>query len=109
MGVASPDLMAGAFTEMFNVRDREGLRDLFEKDSVFTLDGEAVAVGLEQVFGALNGFLDTPVRFKGAYVSCYVAGDTALMRMKWQLHNEQNDNLTEGISTDVLRRGADGK
>jgi uncharacterized protein (TIGR02246 family) len=109
MGVASPELMNSVFAERFNARDKAGLLDLYTPDAVFTFDGEAKAVGLEQIEGALAGFLSAPLKFSGSFVSVYVSGDTALTRMKWELYNEAEGTTSTGVSAEVLRRCADGK
>lgn len=109
MGVASPDLMARVFAERFNARDKTALLDLYAPDAVFTFDGEAKAVGLEQIEGALAGFLSAPLKFSGSFVSVYVAGDTALTRMKWELYNEGESTTSTGTSAEVMRRCSDGK
>lgn len=109
MGVASPELMDQAFSERFNARDTAALLELYRDDAVFTFDGEAKAVGLEQIEGALSGFLSAPLKFSGKFVSVYVSGDTALTRMKWELHNEAEGTSSSGVSVEVLRKCADGK
>lgn len=109
MGVASPELMDRVFSERFNARDKAALLDLYTADAVFTFDGESKAVGLEQIEGALSGFLSAPLKFSGRYISVYVAGDTAMARMKWELHNEGENTTSTGVSAEVLRRCADGK
>lgn len=109
MGVSSPDQMDKVFGERFNARDAKGLLELYEPNAVFTFDGESKAVGTEQIEGALAGFLAAPLKFEGSYVNVYVTGDTALARMKYKLHDSQAGTTSEGISTEVMRRGADGK
>jgi uncharacterized protein (TIGR02246 family) len=111
MGVSSPDQMDKVFQQRFNARDVEGLLQLYEPDAVFTFDGESKAVGLEQIGSTLAGFLAAPLKFEGVYVNVYVAGDTALARMKFRLQDTSPGAApaNENISTEVLRRGADGK
>jgi uncharacterized protein (TIGR02246 family) len=109
MGVASPELMDQVFAERFNARDKAALLDLYTADAVFTMDGEAKAVGLEQIEGALAGFLAAPLKFSGRFISIYVAGDTALTRMKWELFNEAEGTTSTGVSAEVLWRCPDGK
>lgn len=109
MGVASPELMDRAFSERFNARDKAALMDLYREGAVFTFDGESKAIGLEQIEGALSGFLSAPLKFSGTFISVHVAGDTALTRMKWELHNEAEGTSSSGVSAEVLRRCDDGK
>jgi uncharacterized protein (TIGR02246 family) len=109
MGVASPEMMDQVYAERFNARDKAALLDLYRDDAVFTFDGEAKAIGLEQIEGALAGFLAAPLKFSGRFISVYVAGDTALTRMKWEIHNEAENTTSTGVSAEVLRRCQDGK
>jgi len=109
MGVASPEMMDRVFSERFNARDKAALLDLYTADAVFTFDGEAKAVGLEQIEGALTGFLSAPLKFNGTFISVYVSGDTALTRMKWELYNEAERTTSTGVSAEVLRKCPDGK
>lgn len=109
MGVASPELMAEAFTERFNARDSAGLVELYTEDAVFTYDGIEKATGKSQIDGAVSGFMAAGLTFRGRFVSVYVAGDTALTRMKWELIEPSGAQMATGISAEVLRRGADGK
>ncbi|HEX5006316.1 MAG TPA: SgcJ/EcaC family oxidoreductase [Hyphomonadaceae bacterium] len=109
MGVASPELMDRVFSERFNARDTKALLELYTADAVFTFDGEAKAIGREQIEGALAGFLSAPLKFNGKIISLHVSGDTALTRMKWELHNEGDNTTSSGVSAEVLRRCADGQ
>ena len=109
MGVASPELMDRVFSERFNAKDKAALLELYRDDAVFTFDGEAKAVGLEQIEGALAGFLAAPLKFNGAFISVYVSGDTALTRMKWEIRNEAENTTSTGVSAEVLRLCPDGK
>jgi uncharacterized protein (TIGR02246 family) len=109
MGVASPELMAEVFAERFNARDTAGMADLYADDAVFTYDGVEKAVGRKQIEGAVAGFMAAGLTFKGKFVSVYVAGDTAMTRMKWELLEPSGAQMSEGISAEVLRRGVDGK
>ena len=109
MGVTSPELMARTFMERFNARDQSGLADLYTDDAVFTYDGIEKAVGRQQIEGAIAGFMAAGLTFKGEFVSVYLAGDTAMTRMKWELIEASGSRMSAGISAEVLRRGADGK
>jgi uncharacterized protein (TIGR02246 family) len=109
MAVASPDLIARTFTERFNAGDVAGLKDLYEEDAVFTYDGIEKAVGRAQIEGAIAGFVMAGLKFDGEFVSVYIAGDTALTRMKWRLLEPSGAVMSAGVSAEVQRRGADGK
>jgi uncharacterized protein (TIGR02246 family) len=109
MGVASPELMAETFIARFNERDGAGLLALYAPDAVFTFDGEQKAVGTEQIKGALEGFLASPMRLKGKYESVVTAGDTALCSLRWEMLNAEGWIDQDGVSVEVLRRGSDGQ
>ena len=109
MGVASPDLMDKAFVGRFNARDAAGLLNLYGPDALYTFDGVAKAVGLEQIAAAMAGILASPMKLRGSYVSVYVAGDTALCRLKWDLLDPTGTVNSSGVSAEVLLKGADGK
>ena len=109
MGVDSPELMAQTFAERFNARDTKGLLELYAPDAMFTFDGESRAVGLEQIEGALAGFLESPLKFRGSYVNLHVQGDVALARVKYELFDEATGVSLPGWSAEVIKRGEDGK
>lgn len=108
MGVASPELMAEAFIARFNEGDLEGLISLYEPDAVFTFDGEQKAVGLEQIRAAVQGFLETGMKLRGTYAHVFVADDSALCRLAWEMLEPEGWIKSDGVSAEVLRRGNDG-
>lgn len=108
MGVASPELMAEAFISRFNESDVAGLLALYEADAVFTFDGEQKAVGLEQIEAAIRGFLETGMKLRGAYAHVFVADDTALCRLAWEMLEPEGWINSDGVSAEVLKRGNDG-
>jgi uncharacterized protein (TIGR02246 family) len=108
MGVASPELMAEAFIARFNERDGAGLLALYEPDAVFTFDGETKAVGTAEIKAALDGFLAGPMKLRGGYAHVFVAGDTALCRLKWEMIGTEGWIESDGVSAEVLKRGSDG-
>ena len=108
MGVGSPELMAEMFMARFNERDAAGMLALYEPDAVFTFDGVQKAVGHEQIAGALAGFLASPFKLRGAYAFVHVAGDTALCSLKWEMMEPEGWINSDGVSMEVLTRGADG-
>lgn len=108
MGVATPELMAETFLARFNERDAAGLLALYEADAVFTFDGVQKAVGHEQIQGALAGFLASPFKMRGKYDFVHVAGDSALASLKWEMLEPEGWINSDGVSMEVLNRGADG-
>jgi len=109
MGVVSPELTASTFAARFNARDMAAVADLYTEDAVFTYDGAEKAVGRAQIEGAIAGFVMAGLTFEGEFVNVYVAGDTALTRMKWQLREPGGAVMSSGVSAEVQRRCADGK
>ncbi len=108
MGVASPELMAETFIARFNERDAAGMLALYEADALFTFDGVAKAVGHEQIQGALAGFLESPFKLRGKYDFVHVAGNTALCSLKWEMLEPEGWINSDGISMEVLVKGAEG-
>lgn len=108
MGVASPQEMAGTFIERFNARDGAGLLALYAPEAVFTFDGVTFARGADEIKAALDEFLASPKTLRGTYVSVLTAGDVAMCSLRWEMLNAEGWIDQDGISTEVLKRGADG-
>ena len=108
MGVVSPELMAAAFADRFNAGDSEGFSQLFTDEAIFTYDGADKARGRRQIEGALAGFMQAGLSFRGQNVTTIVAGDTALTRFQWELIDAVGAVVASGISAEVQKRGPDG-
>ena len=93
MGVASPEDMAGTFIERFNARDGAAMLALYAPDAVFTFDGVTFARGLDEIKLALHGFLGSPMKVRGTYVSVVTAGDVATAMAA----------ANRGITADMMR------
>jgi uncharacterized protein (TIGR02246 family) len=109
MGVASPELMAGAYQDCFNRSDAKGMLELYEPEAVLTFDGKAQFAGRARIEGALAKMLARKGRISGKYVDMQVAGDTAMARMQYEVFDESGKTTTTAVSIEVLRRGTDGK
>jgi uncharacterized protein (TIGR02246 family) len=109
MGVSTPEEMADVFVERFGERDAAGLLALYADDAAFTFDGVNFAHGKEQIQQALDGFLSSPMRLRGKYESVLVAGDVALCSLRWEMLDPDGWIDQDGLSVEVLKRGADGK
>lgn len=109
MGVSTPEEMAEAFVERLGERDGAGLLALYADDAAFTLDGVNFARGKDQIRHALDGFLSSPMRLRGKYESVLVAGDVALCSLRWEMLDQDGWIDQDGVSVEVLKRGADGK
>ena len=108
MGVVSPEVMDGIFIERFNARDGGGLLALYAPDAVFTFDGVAFARGTDEIKAALDGFLASPIKLRGKYVSVLTAGDVAMCSLRWEMLNAEGWIDQDGKSVEVLKRGGDG-
>ncbi len=108
MGSPSPDATANLFIERFNAGDAAGFALLYAEDAVFTYDGQERAVGRSQIERAIAGFMLAGFKMRGRNVTTHVAGDIALTRFAWELHDAQDATVASGVSTEVQRRGADG-
>jgi uncharacterized protein (TIGR02246 family) len=109
MGVASPEDMAETFIRLFNDRDEAGMLSLYAPDAAFTMDGETVAHGADQIKAAMAGMLAAPFKLKGKYDSVLVAGDVAVCKLRWEMLNGEGWIEMDGVSLEVLKRGGDGK
>lgn len=109
MGVAAPEDMAEAFKQLFNDRDGAGLLALYHPDALFTFDGKTYARGTAEIKAALDGFLASPFKLRGRYESVVTAGDTALCSLRWEMLDVEGWIDQDGVSIEVLKRGADGK
>jgi uncharacterized protein (TIGR02246 family) len=109
MGSPSPERTAAAFIERFNAGDAAGFARLYAEEAVFTYDGLEKAVGRKQIEGAIAGFMTAGLKFRGENVSLYVVDDIALTRFKWELIDAEGAVVATGVSSEVQRRGADGR
>lgn len=109
MGVASPEDMAEAFKQAFNDRNEAAMLALYAPDAAFTMDGETVARGTDQIKAAMAGMLASPFQVKGKYDSVLVAGDVAICKLRWEMLNAEGWIEMDGVSLEVLKRGGDGK
>lgn len=108
MGVAAPEMMADTFMERFNKGEVAAACALYTETAVFTYDGADKAIGRKQIERALAGFASVGLKIHGAYLNMHVNGDLALGRMKWELRDASGASVSNGVSAEVLQRGADG-
>ncbi len=109
MGVASPEAMAETFLQLFNARDGAGMLALYAPDAIFTMDGETIARGADQIKAAIEGMLAAPMTIKGKYESVLEAGDIAVCKLRWELLDAEGWIESDGVSLEILKRGGDGK
>lgn len=107
--MATPEEMAETFVARFNERDEAGMLALYAPDAVFTFDGVTFMRGAGEIKLAIHGFLASKMTLKGKYVGApLVAGDVAMCSLRWEMLNEEGWIDQDGVSVEVLKRGADG-
>jgi ketosteroid isomerase-like protein len=108
MGSPSPDQTAQLFFERFNSGSAAGFAGLYFDDAIFTYNGQDVAVGPAQIERAVSGFMLAGFQMRGHTVDAYVAGDTALTRVAWEMVDKNGAVVASGTSAEVQRLGPDG-
>lgn len=108
MGSPSPEQTAQLFFDRFNAGDAAGFAALYFDDAIFTYDGQEKAVGPAQIERAVEGFMLAGFQMRGRIVNAFVADDTALTRVAWEMFDKGGDVVASGISSEVQRLGPDG-
>ena len=108
MGAASPELMTAAFQAAYNARDKAALMMLYAPEAVHTFDGGTVSAGLDAISAAFDRGFAGPTRLAGETLSCLVAGDMALLRVRWQSFNGDGTVRRVDVSCEVVTKGPDG-
>jgi len=94
-----------------NTGNIEGALALYEKDGVFVAEPGSVAKGTDEIKGALQGFAALKPTMTAKSNNTIQGEDIAINYCAWTLTGsdpEGNAVQMEGLSTDVLRRQADG-
>jgi uncharacterized protein (TIGR02246 family) len=92
--------------------DLERVISLYEPDATFAPQPGRSIRGTEAIREALTAFIALRPQLTGEIEKVLVAGDTALVCNRWTLRGRQPDGSDVemgGTSTDVLRRGEDGR
>lgn len=108
MGSPSPEQTAQLFFDRFNAGDAAGFATLYFDDAIFTYDGQEKAVGPAQIERAVEGFMLAGFQMRGRIVNAFVADDTALTRVAWEMFDKSGAVVASGISSEVQRLGPDG-
>lgn len=108
MGSPSPEQTAQLFFDRFNAGDAAGFATLYFDDAIFTYDGQEKAVGPAQIERAVEGFMLAGFQMRGLIVNAFVADDTALTRVAWEMFDKGGAVVASGISSEVQRLGPDG-
>jgi uncharacterized protein (TIGR02246 family) len=109
----TPTEVVGTLSRLMSDGDVEGALSLYEPEAVFQPAPDAPAVtGRPSIREALLRFVALRPTLTGDIVKMHQTGDTALVVNRWTLVGTQPDGEPvemTGISTDVLRRDADGR
>ena len=111
MSVTRAEDLSGAFVEAFNAGDMQALLTLYEPNvKYFTRSGQLLEghVGVSATFERLLAARGE-MQIDNEY--CVVNGDAALVRARWRYRATGADGRPiegQGVSAEVLRRGADG-
>jgi uncharacterized protein (TIGR02246 family) len=92
--------------------DLERVISLYEPDATFAPQPGHSIQGTDAIREALAAFIALKPQMTGEIEKILVADDTALVQNRWALHGSQADGTAVemgGTSTDVLRRGEDGR
>lgn len=99
------------FMDAFNAGDIDSLVALYESNAVLVVNGQPV-VGQELIRNAYESFLARRPRMALKTRSAVMFDDSlAVLHGDWVLQPAPNDELgktTRGLSTEVVRRQADG-
>ena len=99
------------FLDVFNAGDIESLMALYEPNAVLVVNGQPVA-GQQSIRNAYESFLARRPRMSLKTSSVVVFDENlAVLHGDWVLQPAPNDelgNTTRGLSTEVVRRQADG-
>jgi uncharacterized protein (TIGR02246 family) len=108
-----PDQLHRDFESRFNAGDIDGLIDLYEPDATLIPAPGAQADGLDEIRGALNGFLAMQGRITLNSRLAVTVGDLAYLSNTWTLEGGKDPDgnpVTLGATTaEVARRQADGR
>lgn len=108
MAVVAPEQITAEFEAAYNGRDKARLMRLYAADAVHTFAGELVSTGLAEISAAFDRGFGGPHTLKGQTLSCLAAGNTALLRVRWQSIDPNGAARSENISVEVLAKGDDG-
>ena len=111
MPEVTPDQVHDAFRDAFNARDLDALVGLYEPDAVLVAQPGQTVSGLEQIREALAGFLALNGPIAMTHIGTVHGADVAILYGRWIVEGTGPDGApvtAGGITSDVVRRGADG-
>ncbi|NKI39963.1 YybH family protein [Streptomyces physcomitrii] len=98
------------FLQAFNTGDGAVFDSLYREDSISNFSGEPLTGADRLTF--FKEFLSAKPSLHAAVTHSYVAGDVALVGVEYSIDTTGPDGEPvhlEGVCTDVLRRGDDGR
>ena len=104
MKAFTPQALHGIFESAFNSGDVNAILTLYEPGAVLMTGGEAVT-GHQSLRDAFAGFLIGGAQMKLETRAVIESGELAVLHGAWTLGAPAS---TEGLSTEVVRRQADG-
>jgi ketosteroid isomerase-like protein len=104
MIIKQPSDISVAWADRFNARDKSALMALYDEQAMLTLDGAVQVHGKSEIEKALAPMLASPGKAICKCVSCWQAGDTALVRNDWQMVDAKGAVVMKGLSAEVLKR-----
>lgn len=107
----TPEECDRLFGEYASSGDLDGLVSLYEPQACLTHPDGSVAVGLEAIRAALQGFASAPVRMQMNVVKVVRGGDLAVLTNEWRATGRNPDGSPleiGGRAIEVVRRQADG-
>ena len=99
-------------TEAINRGDLEAALSCYEPEAVLIAQPGSIARGRDEIHTALEGFISLKPLLKGEAHQLVLAGDVALYCSRWFLTGTSPEGKRvemNGVSSDVLRRQADGQ
>ncbi len=108
MGVKQPTEMPKTWERHFNERNKSAIMALYDDQAVLTMDGNVQVKGKADIEATLSAMMTQPNKAVCRCVSCWQAGDTALVRTEWHSTDPTGAVVMKGLAAEVLRRGSDG-
>lgn len=108
-GAENPEQLAVEFSRRLARRDVDGLTALYDPDAVFVPSPGHAARGRDEIRAALAGMVDARVTVDLQPHSSHVLADQALLANKATVRSAGTDEVQTMVSTEVLRRRADGR
>ena len=111
MPAMSPEQIHREFEQAFNAGELEALLDLYEPDAALIPQPGVVAVGLDQIGPALQGFLDLGGKISLDTKEVVTVGELAYLTNRWSLTGTNPDGtpLQMGaVTAEVARKQDNG-